>query len=64
MPIWAWNKARAISRTWFESFLAVEIGLHLKDFTETTVLWQASLAAIIPVTLRWLNPKDSFPKEE
>jgi len=64
MHQWAWVKFRAISRTWFESFLAVEIGLHLKDFTEMTIVWQASLAAIIPVTLRWLNPKDSFPEEK
>jgi hypothetical protein len=41
MHQWAWVKFRAISRTWFESFLAVEIGLHLKDFTEMTIVWQA-----------------------
>ena len=63
MHRWAWGKTQAISRTWFESFLAVEIGLHIKDFTQMTIVWQASFAAIIPVILRWLNPKDNFPKE-
>jgi len=64
MHKWAWVKIRAISRTWFESFLAVEIGIHLKDFTELKLFFQATVAAIIPVALRWLNPRDSFPEEK
>jgi hypothetical protein len=64
MHRWAWEKIRAISRTWFESFLAVEIGIHLKDFANLKLFISATIAAIIPVALRWLNPKDNFPSEK
>ena len=58
------NKYRAIFRTWFESFLAFEIGIHAKDLIKKDVLLPASIAAIVPVILRWLNPKDHFPDGE
>lgn len=64
MHHWAWAKVQAIGRTWFESFLAVEIGIHIKDFTNLKLFVSATIAAIIPVALRWLNPKDDFPKGE
>ena len=64
MHRWAWSKIRAISRTWFESFLAVEIGIHIKDFANLKLFISATIAAIIPVALRWLNPKDVFPEGE
>lgn len=58
------NKYRAIFRTWFESFLAFEIGFHAKDLITKDVLIPAAVAAIVPVLLRWLNPKDHFPNGE
>lgn len=64
MHRWAWDKIRAIARTWFESFLAVLIGLHIKDFLDSKLLMDAFIAAAVPVTLRWLNPKDNFPEEK
>ena len=63
MHRWAWNKIGAITRVWFESFLAVEIGIHIKDFANLKLFISATIAAVIPVALRWLNPKDSFPEE-
>jgi predicted membrane protein len=57
------HKLKAIFRTWFESFLAFEIGFRLKDFVSKDVFIPAVAAAILPVILRWLNPKDSFPGE-
>ena len=64
MHRWAWKKINAITRVWFESFLAVEIGIHLKDFADWKLLISATVAAVIPVALRWLNPRDSFPEEK
>ena len=55
------SKFRVIFRTWFESFLAFEIGIHAKDLITKNVLIPAACAAIIPVALRWLNPRDKFP---
>lgn len=64
MRKWAWNKIIAIIRTWYESFLAVLIGLHIKEFANLGLLRDAFIAAAVPVTLRWLNPKDNFPGEQ
>jgi hypothetical protein len=64
MQRWAWSKIQAIGRTWFESFLAVEIGIHIKDFANLKLFASATIAAIIPVALRWLNPKDAFPEDK
>ena len=64
MHRWAWKKISAITRVWFESFLAVEIGIHIKDFANLKLFMSATIAAIIPVALRWLNPRDSFPEEK
>jgi hypothetical protein len=64
MHRWAWGKINAITRVWFESFLAVEIGIHLKDFVDWKLFISATVAAVIPVALRWLNPRDSFPEEK
>ena len=64
MHRWAWKKINAITRVWFESFLAVEIGMHLNDFVDWKLFISATVAAVIPVALRWLNPRDSFPEEK
>lgn len=61
MHKWAWKKILAIVRTWYESFLAVIIGIHIKEFANINLIRDGFIAAIIPVTLRWLNPKDEFP---
>jgi hypothetical protein len=61
MNHWAWAKIKAISSTWFQSFLAFEIALRWKDLIKKDVLIPAAVAAIVPVILRWLNPRDNFP---
>jgi len=55
------NRLRSISRTWFESFLVFELAIHYTDLVKTSVIIPTLCAAIIPVVLRYLNPKDSFP---
>ena len=39
------SKYRAIFRTWFESFLAFEIGIHAKDLIKKDVIIPAAVAA-------------------
>jgi hypothetical protein len=55
------RKFRSVFSTWFQSFLAFELALHAKDLITKDVVIPAIMAAIIPVILRWANPKDSFP---
>jgi len=55
------NRLRSVFSTWFQSFLAFELALHAKDLITKDVLISAIVAAAIPVILRWINPKDSFP---
>jgi len=55
------NRLRSIFRTWFESFLVFELAIHYTDLVKKSVILPTLFAAIIPVILRYLNPKDSFP---
>jgi len=55
------NKWRKIIGTWFETFIAFEIVLHAKDLIKPDLLMQAAIAALVPVMLRWIDPKDNFP---
>jgi len=58
------RKIQVIARAWFESFVGFEVVLHFKDLIQRDVLIQASVAAIFPIILRWVNPKDKFPDGE
>jgi len=55
------NRLRSIFRTWFESFLVFELVFHYTDLVKKSVIIPTVFAAVIPVVLRYLNPKDSFP---
>jgi len=55
------NRLRSVFSTWFQSFLAFELAINAKDLITKDVVIPAIMAAIIPVILRWANPKDSFP---
>ena len=58
------KKIQVIARAWFESFVGFEVVLHFKDLIQRDVLIQASVAALFPIILRWVNPKDKFPDGE
>jgi hypothetical protein len=55
------SRLRSVFSTWFQSFLAFELAINAKDLITKNVVIPAIMAAIIPVILRWANPKDSFP---
>ena len=45
--------------SWGRSFLAASIACYLAGVTDPKALLTAGIAAVLPVILRWLNPKDS-----
>lgn len=58
-----WYKARQVVVAWFETFLVFELVIHWKDLLKPDIAIQAGLGAILPIILRWANPKDPFPED-
>jgi len=56
-------KLISIFRVWFETFLTIEIVLHIKDVINGHFFWQVCLGAFVPVIIRWATPHDPFPDE-
>ena len=50
---------KKLAASWGRSFLAAVIAMYLAGVTDWKALFGAGLAAVLPVVLRWLNPKDS-----
>jgi hypothetical protein len=50
---------KAMAASWARSFLAAAVALAMTGETDIQILANAGLAAVLPVILRWLNPKDS-----
>lgn len=50
---------KKLAASWARSFLAAVIALYLGGVTDPKALVGAGLAAVLPVVLRWLNPKDA-----
>ena len=52
-------QAKALFASWARSFLAASIAVYIAGVTDPKAIGMAGLAAVLPVVLRWLNPKDS-----
>ena len=52
------DKAKALAASWGRSFLGASLALYLAGVSDPKTLLSAGLAAVLPVVLRWLNPKD------
>jgi hypothetical protein len=50
---------KALAASWARSFLAAAIAVYMAGVTDPKAIGMAGLAAVLPVILRWLNPKDS-----
>jgi hypothetical protein len=50
---------KAMAASWARSFLAAAIAVYATGNTDPKAIGAAGLAAVLPVILRWLNPKDS-----
>ena len=53
------KNAKAMAASWARSFFAASIACYLAGVTDPMALLNAGVAALLPVILRWLNPKDS-----
>jgi hypothetical protein len=50
---------KALLASWARSFLAAGIAVYMSGVTDPKAIGMAGLAAVLPVVLRWLNPKDA-----
>ena len=57
-------KCISMFRVWFQTFLTIEIALHIKDVVNGHFFWQVCVGAFVPVVIRWATPNDEFPDEK
>jgi hypothetical protein len=50
---------KALLASWARSFLAASIAVYLAGVHDPKAILTAGAAAVLPVVLRWLNPKDT-----
>jgi hypothetical protein len=53
------EQAKSLLASWGRSFLAGALTLYMAGVQDPKTLLMAGVAAIAPVILRWLNPKDT-----
>ena len=53
------DKAKLLLASWGRSFLAAALAVYLAGVTDPKAILMAGVAAVLPVAMRWLNPKDS-----
>lgn len=56
-----WKKVQTIAGTYTRGFVAAVVAAYMSGITDPKVIIHSGIAAIVPVILRWANPKDSFP---
>jgi hypothetical protein len=52
------DKAKALAASWARSFMAAALALYMAGVQDPKTLAMGGIAAVAPVILRWLNPKD------
>ena len=53
------DKAKLLLASWGRSFLAAALAVYLAGVTDPKAILMAGVAAVLPVVMRWLNPKDA-----
>lgn len=53
------EQVKKLAASWGRSFIAASLALYMAGETDPKKLGMAGLAAVLPVLLRWLNPKDA-----
>jgi hypothetical protein len=53
------KEAKLLVASWGRSFLAAALAVYLAGVTDPKAIATAGLAAVLPVLIRWLNPKDA-----
>ena len=50
---------KGLAASWARSFMAAALGMWMAGITDPKTLALGGVAAVAPVVLRWLNPKDA-----
>ena len=50
---------KALAASWARSFMAAALAMWMAGITDPKTLALGGIAAVAPVVLRWLNPKDA-----
>jgi hypothetical protein len=53
------TQAKALAASWGRSFMAASLAVYMSGNSDPKAIAGAGLAAVLPVILRWLNPKDT-----
>jgi len=53
------NKWKALGASWLRSFIAAGLAVFMAGVTDPKAILMAGASAVVPVILRYLNPKDS-----
>ena len=53
------KEAKLLAASWSRSLLAAALAVYLAGVTDPKAIATAGLAAVLPVLIRWLNPKDA-----
>jgi hypothetical protein len=53
------KQIKPLAASWARSFFAAALAMYMAGITDPKTLAMGGVAAVAPVLLRWLNPKDS-----
>lgn len=53
------TQAKALAASWARSFMAAALAVYMTGNQDPKAIAGAGIAAVLPVILRWLNPKDT-----
>jgi len=53
------KELKETAASWARSFMAAALAMYMAGITDPKTLAMGGVAAIAPVVLRWLNPKDA-----
>jgi hypothetical protein len=53
------KQAKALAASWARSFLAAALAVYMAGITDPKKIAMGGVAALAPVLLKWLNPKDA-----
>jgi hypothetical protein len=53
------NAIKPMLASWARSFLAAGVAVYMAGVTDPKAILSAGAAAVLPVILRYLNPKDT-----
>jgi len=53
------KEIKALAASWARSYLAAALAMYMAGITDPKTLAMGGIAAIAPVVLRYLNPKDA-----